>query len=845
MSESLETSRTHMPSDRLNVDGKFFRLQSGASFYIQGVSYGPFQSKDPEYSDPFLPPEATRLDFEKMAAAGFNTLRVYHPPPKWLLDLALEYSLKVLVTLPWKERTLFLDSWRARRRVLREAREHVQQAAGHPAILGYLVDNEWPSDLVRWYGKRRVERFLEKLIDVCRAADPQALFSYANFPPTEYLLPQNVDFYCYNIYLHDPDALRAYLDRLQNLTFDKPLVLGEFGMDTHHHSEEEQAELLVHAHRICLEAGLAGALFFSWTDEWFTDGVSIEDWKFGIVRKDRSPKLAYHALAAETLKPGETLSSKRPLSAWPMVSVIVCSYNGASTLRGCLESLQKLDYPNYEVILVDDGSTDSTPEIAAEFAEKIRVIRQMNQGLSRARNVGMEASRGEIIAYTDSDCMADPRWLYFLVRRMLSADYAAAGGPNLSPPARSHSEAIVAAAPGGPNHVLLTDVDAEHVPGCNMAFWKWALTEIGGFDPIFRKAGDDVDVCWKLLQRGHRIGFATAAFVWHHRRFTFKAFFKQQAGYGEAEAILRQKHFSLFSHNGSAHWRGVIYGEPIGESLFHRPCIYHGSFGAGFYQFIYQGRDSAWRHQVHSIEWWGVTMLFLSACIFHPFFLWAVGGMTILSIVMAGMYARRASIELRHDHFAARALLAGLVLVQPIVRAWVRYKTWIAQKKMPRNWPKDAMARSISFWGIGQLAFWNEKSVDRIAFLQALQDTLHEEAWLFVTDTGWRDWDLRLFAHPFWHIEWRTLTEIYPQGRRVIRISNALTCSTFSAVVWTILTAVVVFLSWFWPGSATLLAAGYSIWLIYWLSIGVRIRRRAAYSLYQTAHRLDMVSMNS
>jgi len=69
------------------------------------------------------------------------------------------------------------------------------------------------------------------------------------------------------------------------------------------------------------------------------------------------------------------------------------------------------------------------------------------------------------------------------------------GGPNLPPPEDSVVAACVAASPGGPLHVLLDDVEAEHIPGCNMAFRREVLEEIGGFDPIYRSAGDDVDVC--------------------------------------------------------------------------------------------------------------------------------------------------------------------------------------------------------------------------------------------------------------------------------------------------------------------------------------------------------------
>ena len=210
------------------------------------------------------------------------------------------------------------------------------------------------------------------------------------------------------------------------------------------------------------------------------------------------------------------------LPRYPKVSVVVASYNGARTLKPCLESLTRLAYPDYEVILVDDGSTDSTPEIAREFPG-VRCIRQDNHGLSVARNTGIAAATGEIVAFTDSDCRADEDWLYYLVGDLLSGQWAGIGGHNFLPPDDSSVAAAVMASPGGPAHVMLTDREAEHLPGCNMAFYKWALEEIGGFDPVFRKAGDDVDVCWRLQERGFKLGFSPAGFVWHYRRSTVRA----------------------------------------------------------------------------------------------------------------------------------------------------------------------------------------------------------------------------------------------------------------------------------------------------------------------------------
>jgi len=94
--------------------------------------------------------------------------------------------------------------------------------------------------------------------------------------------------------------------------------------------------------------------------------------------------------------------------------------------------------------------------------------------------------------------VADPDWLTYLIATFLRSGRAAVGGPNFPPPEDALVPSAVAVSPGGPTHVLLNDEVAEHIPGCNMAFRKEVLQEINGFDPVFRAAGDDVDLCWRL-----------------------------------------------------------------------------------------------------------------------------------------------------------------------------------------------------------------------------------------------------------------------------------------------------------------------------------------------------------
>src|SRR5207249_4762927 len=131
-------------------------------------------------------------------------------------------------------------------------------------------------------------------------------------------------------------------------------------------------------------------------------------------------------------------------------------------------------------IVVDDGSTDGTAAIGAEAGAT--VISTPPRGLSRARNAALAAATGEIVAYLDDDARPDPHWLRYLAATFVATKHAGVGGPNLPPANARLVEQCVGRAPGGPVHVLLTDREAEHIPGCNMAFRKSVLEEIGGFD---------------------------------------------------------------------------------------------------------------------------------------------------------------------------------------------------------------------------------------------------------------------------------------------------------------------------------------------------------------------------
>ena len=177
-----------------------------------------------------------------MAAHGINALRTYTVPPPWLLDLASENGLLVLVGLAWEQHVAFLEDSGRARSIEARVREGARSCAGHPAVLGYAVGNEIPASIVRWHGRRRTERFLERLTAAVRSEDPSAPVTYVNYPSTEYLQLPFLDFLCFNVFLEAEERLEAYLARLQHLAGDRPLVLTELGLDSRRHGEEAQAD---------------------------------------------------------------------------------------------------------------------------------------------------------------------------------------------------------------------------------------------------------------------------------------------------------------------------------------------------------------------------------------------------------------------------------------------------------------------------------------------------------------------------------------------------------------------------------------------------------------------------
>ena len=227
----------------------------------------------------------------------------------------------------------------------------------------------------------------------------------------------------------------------------------------------------------------------------------------------------------------------------PFVSVIVPAFNEERTIRECLVSLLKMDYPHErrEILVVDNGSTDRTAEIIKSLP--VTYIREERKGISHARNRGIEASKGEILAATDADCVVTTGWLRELVQEFEDEGVGGVEGETVAYPPVSPVEHYLARIRSHSHHARRSSPLFPFVPNANIAYRREVFDKIGRFDPRCSPAGEDVDFSWRFLaETGLELRYNPRAVVFHRHRSTVWDFFSQQMRNGRGLAILQAKY---------------------------------------------------------------------------------------------------------------------------------------------------------------------------------------------------------------------------------------------------------------------------------------------------------------
>jgi glycosyltransferase involved in cell wall biosynthesis len=232
----------------------------------------------------------------------------------------------------------------------------------------------------------------------------------------------------------------------------------------------------------------------------------------------------------------------------PSVTVVVPVRNGEQTIQPLLESLQKLDYNRnkVEVIVVDGNSTDKTREIVKKYP--VKLIIEKRRGLNVARNTGIRCSKGEIIAFTDADCVVPKNWVTKIAENFKDPEVTCVGGSAKALDndfiSQYADNSIVRLMPYFTRREELEKVKPffRHPAGCNMAFRREVAEEVGYFDENIQYGFDEVEFADRVCKAGHKMVLDPDVLVWHKHRSTLKEFLKQNFHYGKGSGgVLRQK----------------------------------------------------------------------------------------------------------------------------------------------------------------------------------------------------------------------------------------------------------------------------------------------------------------
>jgi len=263
------------------------------------------------------------------------------------------------------------------------------------------------------------------------------------------------------------------------------------------------------------------------------------------------PQTAAETKVLESLVKSGFVERSRPeladLDRIPSVSIVIPVKDRAADLRICLTSLRKLEYPPdlLEIVVVDDGSSDASPEVASEFGARLIESGAVGGGPALARNQGAAVASGEILAFIDSDCSAAEDWLADLLPAFADEKLAAVGGwvdgMHQGTPLDRYEAVMSSLNLGRREMTGGAGGDTFYLPSCNLLLRKNAFEDAGGFRTELQ-VGEDVDLTWRLRDAGWSLRYLPCGTVFHAHRSQLRPFMKRRFEYGTSEGLLQRLH---------------------------------------------------------------------------------------------------------------------------------------------------------------------------------------------------------------------------------------------------------------------------------------------------------------
>jgi hypothetical protein len=342
---------------------------------------------------------------------------------------------------------------------------------------------------------------------------------------------------------------------------------------------------------------------------------------------------------------------------------------------------------------------------------------------------------------------------------------------------------------------MLTDREAEHIPGCNMAYRKPALLEVGGFDERFRVAGDDVDACWNLQKRNWKLGFSPAAVVWHHRRNSVRTYLKQQRGYGRAEALLEKKWPEKYNSAGHVSWAGRVYGNGFFTLLPRGGRIYQGIWGTAPFQRLYGSAPGLLSSLILMPEWFlivgllalltGLGYSWKPLLLAAPLSLFALGAPVAHAISSGTRTCRSRPTR----NFLEKACLISITtllhLLQPLARLFGRVRWGLT----PWRWLK---AESPCLPKANSIVLWSEVWHAARDRLEGVESALKQLGGVVRRGGDFDNWDLEIRSGLLGSARLRMVAEEHGQGRQLVRWRVLPKCSEIGLIVLSTLIAISV-----------------------------------------------------